>query len=365
VRLRFITATPLDAIRGSGTFVGIRTLADALAALGNEVEFAVPRFPIPTFTARRLLFNEELRRRPAHGFDAHVGFDMDGYRLPSSIPGLRVAALKGVIADELRFQKGATRASMAVQARCEAIHARRADLVVTTSNYSAGRVRELYGVEAAVVPESIDLAAWRGLLAANPAAPDPAKFTVLCVCRLYRRKRIDVLLRAASLLRGRIPNLAVRIVGNGPERGEFERVWRAERLGGVVQWLGDVSAAALAAEYNRCDAFCLPSVQEGFGIVFLEAMAAGKPIVAARAAAVPEVVPQGLLSEPDNPASLAETLYSLWRNPAMRIGLAEEGARRVELFDAPLVARRFLEVLQSQPDFTAPLYKPRVRATRA
>lgn len=344
-RLRFITATPLDVRRGSGTFVGIRTLAGALEALGTEVVFAVPRFRLPVFTAERLLFNEELRYRGAPGFDAHIGFDMDGYRLAGRARGLRVASLKGVIADELRFQKGATWASMAVQARCEAVHVRRADLAIVTSEYAARRVRELYGVEAAVVPEPIGLAAWRGLLAANPAAPDPARFTVLCVCRLYRRKRIDVLLRAAARLAGSVPGLEVRIVGDGPERGEFERVWREERLGAVVRWLGDVSMAGLAAEYNRCDVFCLPSVQEGFGIVFLEAMAAGKPIAAARAAAVPEVVPQGLLAEPDDPESLAECLHRLWRDRNMRASLAAEGARRVEQFDAPRVARMFRDTL--------------------
>lgn len=336
MRLRFLTSTPLNIERGSGTFAGIRTLADALAGLGAEVEIAAPTLHLPVYTAERLLFNRRLQ--PAPGFDATVGFDMDGYRLAGRGGGRHVASLKGVIADELRFQTGLTRLTMAIQARCERLHARRADRVITSSRYSAARIREYYGVDAAVVPELIDLGGWRAALASNPASPAPEKFTVLCVCRLYRRKRVDVLLRAAARLRGEVPNLEVRIVGDGPERAEFHQVWRRERLGGTVVWLGQVSRAQLAAEYNRCDLFCLPSVQEGFGIVFLEAMAAGKAIVAADAAAAPEVVRHGVLVPPDSPEALAEALAVLARDQARRTALAAAGARWVEEFDAPRVA---------------------------
>jgi glycosyltransferase involved in cell wall biosynthesis len=340
MRLRFLTSTPLNIREGSGTYAGIRTLADALKKLGVAVEIASPSLHVPVYTAERLLFNRMLK--PPAGFDATVGFDMDGYRLAGRGGAPHIASIKGVIADELSFQKGATRVTMAIQARCERLHARRADRVITTSNYAAGRIRNLYGVSAAVVPELIDLEAWSAWLAANPAPPDPARFTVLCVCRLYRRKRVDVLLRAAARLRGRLPGLQVRIVGDGPEREEFRSVWREERLGDSVRWLGDVPRAALAAEYNRCDVFCLPSVQEGFGIVFLEAMAAGKPIVAARAAAAPEVVPHAAFAEPDDAGSLAEVLVGLWRDPARRASLAAASRRRVPEFDAPRVARAFL-----------------------
>ncbi len=114
------------------------------------------------------------------------------------------------------------------------------------------------------------------------------------------------------------------------------------RLERIVRWLGDVSMPMLAAEYNRADLFCLPSIQEGFGIVFLEAMAAGKPIVAARAAAVPEVVRNGVLVEPENPEGLAEGILRLYRDPDLRNSLGSCGHRDVQEFEMHRVARRFL-----------------------
>ncbi len=324
--------------------MGIQTLADALQGIGVEVSLRAPRVHLPVYTLERLLYNEDLRWERAEPCDATVGFDMDGYRAAGR-RGPHLASLKGVIADELRMQKGMTWATMAVQARCEAAHVRRADAVVTTSRYSAERAREAYRLARPprIVPELIDLAAWNHCLEENPRLPDPRKFTILCVCRLYRRKRVNLLLEAAARLRKRIPEMEVRVVGDGPEREEFQQVWRALRLQDRVRFLGDLSQAQLAAEYNGADLFCLPSVQEGFGIVFLEAMAAGKPIVAARAAAVPEVAPHGVLVEPDDAEALAEGIAELFGSPERRAKLAAAGRAWVRQFDAPNVARLFLE----------------------
>jgi glycosyltransferase involved in cell wall biosynthesis len=90
---------------------------------------------------------------------------------------------------------------------------------------------------------------------------------------------------------------------------------------------------------------CLPSVQEGFGIVFLEAMAAGKPIVAARAAAVPEVVRHGLLVELENDDALADAIEKLYYDSQLRTSLAEPGRRDVEHFDMRRVAQCFMETV--------------------
>jgi len=198
--------------------------------------------------------------------------------------------------------------------------------VVTVSRYCAEKLEEFYGVTgAAVVPELIDLKAWRHYLQTNPTAPDPSKFTVLSACRFYPRKRLEVLLLAAAQLRTAIPELDIRIVGNGPQRTRLQAICKGLDLGPMVRWLGDVSRSRLAEEYNRCDLFCLPSAQEGFGIVFLEAMAAGKAIVAVRTSAVPEVVQNGILVDPDRPEALAEAIRHLYLNFAGDYAFSHSG----------------------------------------
>jgi glycosyltransferase involved in cell wall biosynthesis len=351
LRIRFLTSTPLDIRRGSGTYAGIHALAGALERLGHSVTYETPRRHFPNYTFERLAFNRSIQRSAA--FDLNVGFDMDGYRIASGAP--HVASLKGVIADEVRFESGLTRFTMSIQARCERLHVNRAARVLVTSRYSGERAMEFYGLREmpAMVPELIDLAEWRRVLAEHPARPPaqhsarhPAQaggstapgFTVLFVGRFYHRKRVPVLLRAAAMLRERMPELRIRIVGNGPCNAAWRTLARELRLDNAVTWLGDVSRAQLAEEYNRADAFCLPSVQEGFGIVLLEAMAAGKPIVASRAAAIPEVAPHSVLVEPDNAEALAAGIERVNRSP-------QPPSNWVEQFDAPLVARRFLDAV--------------------
>lgn len=341
--LQLITAIPWNVRGGSGCYVATSTLAESLRRFGIPVELIRPTLPTPFFTTTRLLFNESLRWRRFDGA-ATIGVDADGY----TVAGRRkktphIACIKGVLADAVRFETGVTRASLAFQALLEKRHARRADLVVTVSQYCAEKIEEYYGVRSAiVVPELIDLDRWRSLLEANAAMPDPRRFTVLTVCRFYPRKRLDFLLHAAQLLRRAIPQLEIRIVGNGPQRERWQALCRELDLAPVVRWLGDLSQSRLAEEYNRCDVFCLPSMQEGFGIVFLEAMAAGKPIVAARASAVPEVVRSGILVEAAQPGALADALHHLYVHPEVRRAMGEDGLRDVAEFDMHLIAGRFV-----------------------
>jgi glycosyltransferase involved in cell wall biosynthesis len=349
-RLVFFTGTPAGVPDGSGTYVGISVLRDALTALGHRVETVAPApgrgaVSLPG----RVLFNLRARRaarRLQPGTELFVEFDLDGF-LAAPRGVRRVAAIKGVLADEARFERGLARVRLTIESLLEGFHVRGVDRVLATSAHSAACISESYRVPAqriSVVPEPIDLDRWRRALNAAPERTREGR-TVLCVAHLYPRKDVGTLLAAMSLLP---KETVVRVVGTGPELERLRRQADDLALGGRAEFLGHVPFDRLAAEYRRADVFCLPSRQEGFGIVFLEAMAAGLPIVAARAAAVPEVVLDGvcgILVPPGNPEALAGALNRLLSSAVERHRMGEAGHRRVSIYDAPLVAARFLEAV--------------------
>ncbi|HEX7251596.1 MAG TPA: glycosyltransferase family 4 protein [Thermoanaerobaculia bacterium] len=345
-RLLFVTGTPADVRGGSGTYVGISVLKEAIEASGHTVDLIAPERSFVSL-ARRLAFNlavrgEERRRRP----DVVVGFDLDGLFLASS-GAPHFASIKGVIVEEARFEQGVPRLRLTVESWLERIHVRRSAGVFATSRYAASRIATDYGVSAdriTIVPEPIDLARWGKAL--GPIAPKPpACGSILCVAHLYPRKDVATLLAAMTRLKS---DAVLAIVGTGPERARLERRSRELGLGERVTFLGHVSFERLAAEYRTADVFCLPSRQEGFGIVFLEAMAAGLPVVAARAAAVPEVIEDGecgILVPPGDHDALAAALDRLLGDATERQRLGFAGTRRVARFDAPRVAEEFLKAV--------------------
>jgi glycosyltransferase involved in cell wall biosynthesis len=350
MRFAVLSSTPASPTEGSGTFVALDGLIRGLTRLGHQVEFRRLRFRTGFHTLDRWLYNAGTVLRPPRA-DVVLGVDLDGFLWARGRAGVPfVVALKGIIADELRNERGWVRTLLGVQARWERLNVHRADRVVVPSRYSAEVAASLYGLAAeriAVVPEPIDLDEWRRRFAAveRRARSRP---TVLAVARMYPRKRLDDLLRAAVILRHRIPDVQVRIVGNGPERDRLERLHAELGLGETVVLLGEVGRAQLSVEYVSADCFCLPTVQEGFGLVFAEAMAAGLPVVACRTAAVPEIVEEGrtgMLVTPRRPDELAAAMETVLTNDGLRKEFADHARQRVEAYGLDRVARAFMEVV--------------------
>ena len=310
-------------------------------------------------TLDRWLYNAAVALRPPRHTDLVLGVDLDGFLWARRRSLPFVASLKGIVADELRNERGWVRALLTVQARWERRNVNRADLVMVTSRYCADVAQRAYGVppeRIAVVPEPIDLEVWDDQFwraARRPRLGPPANPVVLCVARMYPRKHVEDLLRATAIMRGRVPGIRVRIVGRGPEWPAVSRLHTELGLGDSATLLGDVGRERLAAEYVNATVFCLPSVQEGFGIVFLEAMAAELPVVACRVAAIPEVVQDGvtgLLVPPRDPAALAAEIERLIADPELARRLGRDGRRRVLAFTPRHVAERFVSAVHSSKD---------------
>jgi glycosyltransferase involved in cell wall biosynthesis len=349
VRFEFLTSTPLSATEGSGTFVAVDGLVRGLSNLGHTVAIRPLDTRTGFHTFDRWLYNARVALVPPVA-DVTVGVDLDGFLWARRRRGPFVVMLKGIIADELRTERGWVRMLLAVQARWERSNTARADRVVVPSQYSASVAHDVYGIprpKLVVVPEPIDLADWRRRFAETTRARS-ARPTVLSVARMYPRKRLEDLLRAAGILRERIPDAQVRIVGEGPESARLRALHRELRLDDAAVLLGEVTRQRLAVEYTSAHCFCLPTVQEGFGLVFAEAMAAGLPVVACRAAAVPEIVEDrrtGFLVNPRSPGELATALETLLTNRKLSEEFGRAAAQRVEAFGLESVARRFLEAL--------------------
>ncbi len=146
-------------------------------------------------------------------------------------------------------------------------------------------------------------------------------------------KGVVYVLEALPELRRQFPRLQYVIVGDGDDRAWLERRARELQVADCVVFTGYVTREELSRQYAACDIFVLPSDQEGFGIVYLEAMAHRKPVVASRAAGAPEVVLEGetglLVEHGDRPA-LVEALAHLLSSPERRQKFGGAGFERLQ-----------------------------------
>ena len=134
---------------------------------------------------------------------------------------------------------------------------------------------------------------------------------VIYAGKLTQMKAVDVLLQAVRIYESRLPETLTLIVGDGEERKELEQL--AEELSLTsVRFLGNVNQQALRRLYNVSDISVVPSRREAFGLVALEAMACGIPVVATNSGGLPDFVNDevGVLVQPENPQDLADGIQT-------------------------------------------------------
>ena len=169
--------------------------------------------------------------------------------------------------------------------------------------------------------------------------------SLVCVGRLSSEKGQAGLLRAFADLKERHSDVALRLVGDGPERMGLEKLVADLKLADRVTFIGRLPETDTLAEIAKSDMLVLPSFMEGLPIVLMEAMALGVPVVASRVAGIPELVEDGvngLLFAPSNWTELGACIERLLTDDTLGRSFAERGKAKVaEEFDV----RKSAEVL--------------------
>lgn len=184
---------------------------------------------------------------------------------------------------------------------------------------------------------------------AKPNVSDgDGQFIILTVARLTAQKSIDTLITALAILRERGGAARLVIAGDGPERARLEAQARDLKLQECVEFLGGLPQTELAGLYGRAAVFALPSIREGMGLVFAEALLCGAPVIAANSGGVTDIVRNGetgLLVPERDPAALAGAIQRLLDDRALAARLAANGRAWVsERYRSEKVAHQFSAV---------------------
>ncbi|MEV7777010.1 glycosyltransferase family 4 protein [Kitasatospora sp. NPDC088351] len=317
----------------------------------DRYDAALP-FPVIRDPSRTLLPTGRVTRRAAEIARAH---DCDRVWFGAAAP---LAAMTPA----LRRQAGGIRRTVATTHGHEIWWARTpgarrllrriggsVDVVTYLGAYTRERIAPALGPQARLerlVP-GVDAARFRpaggtaegtapALALARPAAP-----VILCVARLVPRKGQDTLIRALPLIRRTVPGAVLVLVGRGPDERRLRSLARRHTEPGSVVFAGGLEHAATPAYYAAADVFAMPCrtrraglEAEGLGIVFLEAAAAGLPVVAGDSGGAPDAVLDGVsgtVVDGRSPAGVAAAVGRILRSPAAeRARTGAAGRRWVE-----------------------------------
>lgn len=220
---------------------------------------------------------------------------------------------------------------------------RKADIIIAANEYARQHLLRigipedhLHKILPGVDTRSIHPAAPRAELIAKHRLA--GRITLLTVARLVPRKGVHLVIGALPEVIKRIPMLRYLVVGEGPQLQELMTLVRDLGLQDTVEFVGDIPSTQIVDYYNLCDAFTMmnrtdPSGDiESFGMVFVEANAAGKPVLGGRSGGTAEAVQEGvtgLLANPECKEDIVAKLSMLLQDRQLRSALGAAGLARV------------------------------------
>lgn len=209
-----------------------------------------------------------------------------------------------------------------------------ADRVQAISNFLGGWARKRgFAGSLSIIPNGVDVQKFSG-----PAIPHEGK-VLITTSRLVHKNAIDDVIRALPLL----PNIQFKVLGTGPDEKALKVLAKKEGVEGRVKFLGYVSHDDMPPYLHAADIFIRPSRSEGQGASFIEAMAAGLPLVATTVGGIADFLVDGetgFAVEPNNPKSIADTLTRAFKNPQELSSIMNNVKNRAKQYDWDMLAKR-------------------------
>lgn len=224
-----------------------------------------------------------------------------------------------------------------------------ADGVTACSEYVLADARRKYEINHAVqevIFNGVDLGEQCEETVADLS---PQREYIFSLGRLVHNKGFDVLIKAFELIASAHPNTDLIIAGDGVERKNLENQIRSTGLADRIRLVGRKNRAEVGAYFRDCAFFVLPSPVEPFGIVCVEAMRAGKAIIATDSGGPPEFIERekdGLLVTPNDATALGVAIDKLLNNPELRSQMGDSCRRKVERFSWREIAKEYMAIYE-------------------
>ncbi len=331
----------------SGTKAGFKSQSNTNGATIVPVNSTDKIYPLDNWSFSRNLNKQSIE---ADIYEAHA---VSGYSFLKKMRRHQpqkpfIHTVHGVLADEYQQAKTSGYTSlrgraanilMGYLARLEREMAQQATTIVTISNYSLGKLKEHYNIDEGkvrIVPNGVDTEIFRPT---SDTVETKRQFglgdepVMLFVGSLIPRKGVGFLVETAKKVVNQQADAKFVIVGKGPLRGMLDEAICRSGLDSNFVFLGNIAETQLPMVYGMADVFVLPSVQEGQGIVLLEAQACGKPVVAFNVGGVNEAVEDkktGLLVERGDITGLADALCSILTDEELKVKMGWNGRKFVE-----------------------------------
>jgi glycosyltransferase involved in cell wall biosynthesis len=315
--------------------------------------FQVPVYPrLPTFLnswqfGRRCNLPNTYEAYHLIAGSLHQGLPLIKQDLPFTvwIAGSHVSEVKGLSRARLHHFLLYNPLTNFLSERQEMAVGEKARKVLVVSSYSAREIHLRLGVPSEkiqVIPVPVDTTQ---MVPGSSASHQSPPCSILSVARLDRRKDFPTLIKAFKMVADETTGIELRIVGDGKERRNLEALVKDLALDGRVFFLGHISQEDLKNEYQRAGLFALASRQEGLGIVFLEAMSFGLPIVATNSGGSADPIQHGVtgyLAPVGDWKSLGRHMLEILKNPFLLEKFSKAARQRaVEHYDFSRVNQLF------------------------